>query len=196
VTNYLRYHVILSSRITTYRIHAWQLSMSCWVCARVKSDIERFLVFADPNGPVTRAPGHEGPRGTDQSTIANDRKRTCHRKWQQTKSERRIKVTPLIRRCPARAGSPNSRARRGTLLSRKTRSARPAQGIERHSIRRETLHPIRGVESSSGHDSCAGATVAGAHRFAGRIGVSGVPCLDVRDTSETGKNDPRRIETE
>ena len=25
------------------------------------SVIERFLVFADPNGPVTKAPGHEGP---------------------------------------------------------------------------------------------------------------------------------------
>jgi hypothetical protein len=25
------------------------------------SVIERFLVFADPNGPVTKAPGHQGP---------------------------------------------------------------------------------------------------------------------------------------
>ena len=29
--------------------------------ALVMSVIERFLVFADPNGPVTKAPGHEGP---------------------------------------------------------------------------------------------------------------------------------------
>jgi hypothetical protein len=31
------------------------------VSVLVMSVIERFLVFADPNGPVTKAPGHEGP---------------------------------------------------------------------------------------------------------------------------------------
>src|ERR1700679_1547602 len=37
------------------------LARSCSVSVLVMSVIERFLVFADPNGPVTKAPGHEGP---------------------------------------------------------------------------------------------------------------------------------------
>jgi len=38
-------------------ICSWQLARSCSVCVLVKSVIERFLVFADPNGPVTKAAG-------------------------------------------------------------------------------------------------------------------------------------------
>jgi hypothetical protein len=38
----------------------------------------------------------------------------CHRMWQRTESVRRVRVTPLTRRCQARAGSPNSLARRRT----------------------------------------------------------------------------------
>lgn len=41
--------------------------------ALVMSVIERFLVFADPNGPVTRAPGHE-VRSSNRMTTVNSRK--------------------------------------------------------------------------------------------------------------------------
>jgi hypothetical protein len=80
------------------------LARSCSVSESVMSFISRFLVFADPNGPVTKAPGHEGPLEPIKATITIIRKRTCRRMRQRTKSARRVGPARLTGRWRARTG--------------------------------------------------------------------------------------------
>src|ERR1700730_4430813 len=57
------------SALSMRTIWAWQFARSCSCWVLVKSVIGRFLVLADPNGPVTKAPEHSGPPRTENHQL-------------------------------------------------------------------------------------------------------------------------------